>query len=81
MLEERVKMISTRGNTKQHMNSHSLLAIKKLVKGKSSENFVGEVRIPNEIRGYTAIGRVVARYYVIALYTEYGCCSTPASAT
>lgn len=29
---------------------------------------------------YTAIGRVVARYYLLHLYTDYGCCTTTAGA-
>lgn len=34
--------------------------------------------VPNTIVDYTAIGRVTARYFVINLSTEYGCCANTA---
>lgn len=36
--------------------------------------------IPLNIVNYTAIGRVVARFYLLSLYTDYGCCTSPAGA-
>lgn len=71
-------MISSRGRIKQFKEEYNLLSVKKLVKGKMSENFAGQARIPTEIKGYTAIGRIVARYYVVAISTEYGCCAETA---
>ena len=35
--------------------------------------------VPNNILNYTAIGRVVARYFLLHLYTEYGCCTSTAN--
>lgn len=34
--------------------------------------------IPNEIIDCTAIGRIVARYFILHLYTSYGCCANTA---
>lgn len=46
---------------------------------------IGEVQqfsftatIPTEIIDCTAIGRIVARYFILHLYTEYGCCANTA---
>lgn len=36
--------------------------------------------LPTDILTYTAIGRVVARYFVLHLYTDYGCCTSNAEA-
>lgn len=36
--------------------------------------------IPANITNYTAIGRVTARYFLINLTTEYGCCANTAAA-
>lgn len=36
--------------------------------------------VPLNIHSYTAIGRVVARYFLLHLYTEYGCCTSNAGA-
>lgn len=34
--------------------------------------------IPNDIVDCTAIGRIVSRYFVLHLYTSYGCCANTA---
>lgn len=41
-------------------------------------NFVG--KIPDNLIHCTAIGKIVSMYYVLHLYTNYGCCANKADA-
>ena len=42
------------------------------------QEFSFNATIPNDIIDCTAIGRIVARYFVLHLYTDYGCCANTA---
>lgn len=41
----------------------------------SSRNFELNCKIPEHITNYTAIGNIIARYFILHLTTEYGCCA------
>ena len=51
-----------------------------MIEKSQSHPFNFDATIPPSIVSYTAIGRVVARYFLLKLYTEYGCCASDVSA-
>ena len=81
MLEERRIMISSGGHTRNHVDYQiGLHGINNPINPGSVHNFNFEATLPNSIVNYTAIGRVTARYFIIRLETEYGCCANTAYA-
>lgn len=69
MLEQRRIMISSGGRTRYHLDySHPLYGINRPINPGETYNFQFESTFPT-VNGYTAIGRVTARYFVIHLYT------------
>ena len=81
MLEERRVVISSGGHTRHHVDrSWAMHGINNQISKGGTQNFQFTNTIPNEITSYTAIGRVTARYFVLHLYTEYGCCANTAYA-
>lgn len=62
-------------------NSYELGALQVTVGKGQKSDFTHKAKIPNNINRHTAIGKIIARYYVAHLVTEYGCCSETADAS
>ena len=74
-------MISSGGHTRHHNDrSWAMHGINNQINKGETKNFQFTNTIPNDITSYTAIGRVTARYFVLHLYTVYGCCANTAYA-
>ena len=75
-------MISSGGRTRSSVDySFGLQGINKKIEPGTTYDFNFQATVPTNIVNYTAIGTVTARYFVIQLYTEYGCCANTAYAT
>ena len=83
MLEEVRFMVSSGGRTRTSIDNsyvmHQTENVGEIQPGAVREFNINGV-IPLNILNYTAIGRVVARYFLLHLYTEYGCCTNTAQA-
>lgn len=82
-LEQRRIMISSGGNTRSFVDHrYPIQNNPVIVPAGTSYEINTNSMIPANILDYTAIGRITARYFVIHLWTDYGCCTkNTASAT
>ncbi len=75
-------MISSDGVTKKLIDNSYLMHQTKnigVIQPGAIKEFNINGIVPNNILNYTAIGRVVARYFLLHLYTDYGCCTSTAN--
>lgn len=78
MLEERLFMTDGSKQQDEVQNEYMLGIVDSQIRKGATKDFNFNATIPIEIVNYTAIGRIIARYFVIHLYTEYGCCANKA---
>lgn len=72
-------MISSGGRVRNAIdNSYPMLSVNLPIPAGGSKDFSFVAQIPQNIVHYTAIGRCTARYFVLHLYTSYGCCANTA---
>lgn len=80
MLEEKLFMTTGASSTSSKESEYLLGHIADPISKGSTKDFSINARIPSQIVSYTAIGSIIARFFVIHLYTEYGCCANKAEA-
>ena len=71
-LEERRVVLCEYGNPRFRYDKSQLIGIIKKVNAGQTENFSFQTQIPTNLTSFTAIGKIVARYFVIKVSTEMG---------
>lgn len=57
---------------------YPLLESKVKIRPGCQQNFNFKIKIPEDIFHYTAIGRILGRFFILFLETNYGCCADTA---
>jgi hypothetical protein len=77
---ERIRFkVSSGGKKSRKVEQSYSFRIKNTALPGTSTNFNTIVQIPDNLNVCTAIGRFIANYYLLTLYTDYGCCTSTAN--
>ena len=80
MLQQRKIMVSSGGRTRSALEHEwAMHGINGKIGKGTTKDFHFTNNIPANITDYTAIGRVTARYFILHVITEYGCCANTAN--